>query len=24
LYILYYLVREDGRWKIGVLPAGKS
>jgi hypothetical protein len=24
LYILYYLVREDGRWKIGVLPTGES
>jgi hypothetical protein len=22
LYILYYLVREDDRWKIGVLPSG--
>ncbi len=24
LYILYYLVREDGIWKIGVLPSGES
>ena len=24
LYILYYLVREDGRWKIGILPSGGS
>jgi hypothetical protein len=24
LYILYYLVREDDRWKVGVLPSGES
>jgi hypothetical protein len=24
LYILYYLVHEDGRWKIGVLPTGET
>jgi hypothetical protein len=24
LYILYYLVHEDDRWKIGVLPSGES
>jgi len=24
MYILYYLVQEDGRWKIGVLPSGDS